>query len=112
MREALDVMASAADARGYLEGTMRLHRALVTAARIPVLDGVHEAIIALLQGALSRASFIEGHQPLLQHSLDVHSGIVEAIAGQDRIAFTKVMNLHNDDLIRADDPRRSPHVDH
>lgn len=112
MREALDGMASAQTARAYLEGTMRLHRALVAAARIPVLDGMHEAIIALLQGALSRADFIEGYRPLLEHSLTVHTGIVDAIAGQDRATFTKVMSLHDDDLIRADDPRRSPGGEH
>jgi hypothetical protein len=38
----------------------------------------------------------------------VHQGIVEAISSRNRAVFHKVMLLHNDDLVRADDPRRSP----
>jgi len=40
---------------------------------------------------------------MLQHSIVVHEGIVTAIGNHDRVAFDKVMRLHNDDLVRADD---------
>ncbi|WP_131770284.1 FadR/GntR family transcriptional regulator, partial [Candidatus Protofrankia californiensis] len=108
IQDAYDHMASARDARSYVEGTMLMHRTLVTAARIPVLDGMHQSVMALLKATLSRATFIDGHEPMLQHSLDVHSGIIEAIRTHNRVAFDKVMKLHNDNLIRTDDPRRSP----
>jgi hypothetical protein len=38
----------------------------------------------------------------------VHHGLVDAIASRNRPAFAKVMLLHQDDLVRADDPRRPP----
>lgn len=107
MRAALEEMNRARDARAFLEAVMTLHRALVSAARVPVLDAMHQTVIALLRSTLSRATFIDGHEPLLQHSLEVHRGLVDAIASQNRPAFAKVMVLHQDDLVRAEDPRRS-----
>jgi DNA-binding FadR family transcriptional regulator len=108
MRAAVRQMAGTGDARSFLDAVMSLHRALVAAARVPVLDGMHQTVIALLRGTLSRVIFIDGYEPLLRHSIDVHAGLVEAISDHDRTAFDKVMRLHNDDLVRADDPRRSP----
>jgi DNA-binding GntR family transcriptional regulator len=108
MRAALGQMNSARDARAFLDAVMTLHRALVTAAGVPVLDAMHQTVIAILRGALARATFIDGYEPLLRHSIGVHEGLVEAIASGDRAAFGKVMLLHNDDLIRTGDPRRSP----
>ena len=108
MRTALTQMDAARDARAYLEAVMTLHRALVTASRVPVLDAMHQTVIAVLRSTLTRATFIEGYEPLLRHSIGVHEGLVDAIAGHDRTAFGKVMLLHNDDLIRTGDPRRSP----
>jgi DNA-binding FadR family transcriptional regulator len=108
MRAALEEMNRARDARAFLEAVMTLHRALVSAARVPVLDAMHQTVIALLRSTLSRATFIDGHEPLLRHSLEVHRGLVDAIASRNRPAFAKVMVLHQDDLVRADDPRHSP----
>ncbi len=108
MRDALAQMDRARDARAFLEAVMTLHRALVSAARVPVLDAMHQTVITLLRSALSRATFVDGYEPMLQHSLDVHHGLVEAIASGNQAAFGKVMLLHHDDLVRADDPRRSP----
>lgn len=110
MRRGLDAMDRAVDARGYLSGVMQVHRAIVRAARVPVLDGVHEAIVALLSGSLSRAAYIPGHEEMLRHSLSVHTELVDAIARRDRTTFDKLAALHDDDLVRADDPARSPHV--
>jgi DNA-binding FadR family transcriptional regulator len=108
MRRELELMTHAADARAFLEAVMSLHRALVSAARVPMLDDMHQVVIALLRSSLSKAVYIDGYQEMLQHSLDVHTGIIDAISSRDRTAFEKVMRLHSDDLIRADDPRRSP----
>jgi DNA-binding FadR family transcriptional regulator len=108
MRDAVRQMTLATDARSFLDAVMSLHRMLVTAARIPVLDGMHQTVVTLLGATLSRAVFIEGYEPMLSHSIDVHTGMVDAISRRDRAAFDKVMQLHNDDLVRADDPRRSP----
>jgi DNA-binding FadR family transcriptional regulator len=108
MRDAVRQMTLAADARSYLDAVMSLHRTLVAAARIPVLDGMHQTVVTLLRATLSRATFIEGYEQMLRHSIDVHSELVDAISRGDRAAFDKVMQLHNDDLVRTDDPRRSP----
>jgi DNA-binding GntR family transcriptional regulator len=69
---------------------------------------MHQTVVALLRATLSRAVFVDGYEQMLQHSIVVHEGIVTAIGNHDRVAFDKVMRLHNDDLVRADDPRRSP----
>lgn len=108
MRDAVRQMTLATDARSFLDAVMSLHRALVAAARIPVLDGMHQTVVTLLRATLSRAIFIDGYEQMLSHSIDVHGGLVDAISRRDRAAFDKVMQLHNDDLVRADDPRRSP----
>ena len=108
MRAPLDRMNQARDARAYLEAVMTLHRALVAAAHVPVLDAMHQTVVAVLRSTLTKATFIDGYEPLLQHSIGVHHGIVEAISSRNRPAFHKVMLLHNDDLVRSDDPRRSP----
>lgn len=108
MRPPLDQMNQARDARAYLEAVMTLHRALVAAARVPVLDAMHQTVVAILRSTLTKATFIDGYEPLLRHSVGVHQGIVEAISSRNRAAFHKVMLLHNDDLSRGDDPRRSP----
>jgi len=56
MREIVKQMTDASDARSYLDAVMSLHRALVAAARIPVLDGMHQTVVALLRATLSRRS--------------------------------------------------------
>jgi DNA-binding FadR family transcriptional regulator len=108
MQAALDNMQQAHEARAYLEALLRLHRALVSAARVTVLDGMHQTIVGLLQAGLSKAVFIDGYEPMLQHSLNVHRDLVEAIRRQDSQLFEKTLALHHEDLIRTDDPRRSP----
>ncbi|MGD0061963.1 MAG: FCD domain-containing protein [Streptosporangiaceae bacterium] len=108
MQDIVTQMTDASDARSYLDAVMSLHRALVVAARIPVLDGMHQTVVALLRATLSRATFVDGHEQMLRHSIVVHEGIVDAIGRHDRTSFEKVMRLHHDDLVRADDPRRSP----
>lgn len=110
MREAVEAMSTAADARDYLDGMLALHRALVTASKVAVLDDMHQAIVALLRGSLARASFVEGSEHMQQHSLAVHTALVEAIADRDRVVFNDTMAEHNEDLVRADDPHRSPTV--
>jgi DNA-binding FadR family transcriptional regulator len=108
MRAALRAMRRAEDANAYLDGVLTLHRALVRAARVPVLDGMHQAVLAILRGTLTRAVFTDGHERMLRHSIDVHDGLVDAIENRDRVVFNKIMRLHEDDLIRVGDPRRSP----
>jgi len=112
MRAGVAELQAATDARSYLNAVMLLHRAIVVAARVPVLDGMHQSVVALLQATLSRASFVDGYEQMLQHSRDVHAGLVEAIAARNRTAFNKIVRLHEEDLVRVDDPRRSPDVGH
>lgn len=107
MRDGLTHMAGVSEARGYLTGIIRVRRALVAASRVAVLDDMQQAVVALLGGGLSRAVFVDGHEEMLRHSFAVHTGIVD----HDRTRFDKVMNLHNEDLVRADDPGRSPEVE-
>jgi DNA-binding FadR family transcriptional regulator len=108
MEWAVEEMRAAAGARAFLEANMRLHLAIARAARIPVLAGMYEAIAAIITGTLTRAELIPGHEEMYAHSIAVHGEIVAAIRDRDREALTKVMSLHRHDLVRAQDPSRSP----
>ncbi len=108
MREALADMTAGEDARRYLSGVIALHRALVAAARLTVLDEMHQSIVAVLQANLSRAVFVAGHAKTLRHSVAVHTAIVDSLAAHDRAAFEQAMSQHSDDLVSTIDPRRSP----
>ncbi|MDT7703452.1 MAG: hypothetical protein QOJ30_5777 [Pseudonocardiales bacterium] len=108
MEWAVEEMRAAAGARAFLEANMRLHLAIARAARIPVLAGMYEAIAAIITGTLTRVELIPGHEEMYAHSIAVHGEIVAAIRDGDREALTKLMSLHRHDLVRAEDPSRSP----
>lgn len=108
MRSAVSRMSQAAQAREYLDAVLHLHRDMVAAARVPVLDEMHQVICALLSSNLSRATFIKGHRTLLAKSIKNHADLVEAIATRDRQAFVAANELHDENLTRATDPHRSP----
>jgi DNA-binding FadR family transcriptional regulator len=108
MEWAVEEMRAATEARAFLEANLRLHLAIARAARIPVLAGMYEAIAAIITGTLTRAELIPGHEEMYAHSIAVHGEIVAAIRDRDREALTKVMSLHRHDLVRAEDPSRSP----
>jgi DNA-binding FadR family transcriptional regulator len=108
MEWALESMRSADDPRAYLEANMRLHLAVARAARIPILTGMYEAIIAIISGTLTRAAVIADHEEMYAHNLAVHTEIVAAIRDGNREALEKLMGLHGQDLVRAVDPSRSP----
>ncbi|NMH99509.1 FadR/GntR family transcriptional regulator [Pseudonocardia acidicola] len=108
MEWALEEMRGAADARAYLDANLRLHLAIARAARIPVLTGMYEAIAAIIQGTLTRAELLPGHEEIYSGNVDVHAEIVAAIRDRNREALTKLMTLHRQDLVRAVDASRSP----
>jgi DNA-binding FadR family transcriptional regulator len=111
MRSCLLDVGYAGDAGTYLEAVMELHRVIARAAQIPVLDGMHETVIAAIRATLRGANFIDGHEEMLRHSVQVHEGIVDSIATRERAAFAKFVGLHDQDLVRAEDPSRSPHIE-
>ncbi|MGK2882685.1 MAG: FadR/GntR family transcriptional regulator [Mycobacterium sp.] len=104
MREALDQMESARDPVHFFVAVMQVHRTLVAAARIRVLDGMHQAIVASLSSRLTRADFVPGYEDVLQHSLWVHVAMVDAIERRDQEAFDKLSVLHSKDLERGSCP--------
>ena len=105
---ALDEMERAPDAAGYLAANLRLHRVLARASRLAVLADVHEAIVTLIDAGLVRAVLVEGTDDLLRHNIDVHREIVSAVRHRDGEALDKALRLHHRDLVREDDPARSP----
>lgn len=108
MQAAAQRMSAAVEAREFLICVMELHRAMVGAAHIAVLDGMHQSIVATLQATLSRAEFIDGSVEMIAHSRAVHAEMVEAIVDRNRDAFDKASTLHDADMVRAGDSRRSP----
>lgn len=108
MEWAVDEIQRATDPRAFFEANMRLHLAIARAARIPVLSGVYEAIVAILLGSLTRVKLLEGHDEMYRHSIEVHQQIVAAIRERDAHACEKLLGLHRMDLLRATAPARYP----
>ena len=108
MEWAVEELRNASDARGFLEATLRLHMAIARASRITVLAGMYEAIATLISGSLTRAELLPGHEDQLQHNIEVHSDIVSALRDRDRAHLDKLLLLHQEDLVRVEDPSRSP----
>ncbi|WP_028652665.1 FadR/GntR family transcriptional regulator [Nocardioides halotolerans] len=108
MHEAVDHMRDAPTAHAFLESVIAFHRALVVAARLPVLDDMHQAVTTLLLASLSRAEFIADHEEKVGASIIVHHEIADAVETRDAAAFAEVMGRHHESLVRADDPHRSP----
>jgi DNA-binding FadR family transcriptional regulator len=108
LHAAVERMEGAGSAREFLEAVIAFHRSLVVAARLPVLDDMHQAVTTLLLASLSRAEFIPDHRLKVARSTAVHREIAEAIEVGDPAVFAEVMSRHHESLVRADDPHRSP----
>lgn len=102
MRAALPAFGEIAeDPRRFFLGLCEFHRAVVSAARIDLLDAMHQSVVALLTARVTRAVFVPGHEDVLSHSIDVHSAIVDAIEDKNRAVFNKLLILHRDDLVAS-----------
>jgi len=101
-------MRASTDAAEYFDAMLAFHGVVAAAAHIPVLDGMHQLVVTSIKSVLTRVVFVGDHEPLLKISLDVHDDIVAAIALHDQASFVDAINRHDQDLIRADDPDRTP----
>jgi DNA-binding FadR family transcriptional regulator len=110
MRAAMMTMRSSDQAPDFFDAVLAFHSVVAAAAHIPVLEGMHELIVTSIKAVLSRVTFVEDHRPLVAASLEVHDDIVAAIAVHDQASFVEAINRHDRDLIRADDPDRTPHT--
>ncbi|HYR12759.1 MAG TPA: FCD domain-containing protein [Mycobacterium sp.] len=108
MRSAMVTMRASTDAAEYFDAMLAFHGVVAAAAHIPVLDGMHQLVVTSIKSVLTRVVFVGDHEPLLKISLDVHDDIVAAIALHDQASFVDAINRHDQDLIRADDPDRTP----
>jgi DNA-binding GntR family transcriptional regulator len=86
------------------------HGVVAAAAHIPVLEGMHQLIVTSIKAVVTRVVFVRHHKRLLARSLDVHDDIVAAIALHDQRSFVDAINRHDQDLIRAEDPDRTPNT--
>jgi len=110
MRSAMVAMRARTDATQYFDSVLAFHGIVAAAAHIPVLEGMHQLIVTSIKAVLTRVVFVQNHEPLLTSSLDVHDDIVAAIALHDQSSFVDAINRHDQDLIRADDPDRTPNT--
>ncbi len=110
MRDAMVQIRASREARGFFDALLNFHAVVAAAAHIPVLEGMHQLVITSIKAVLSRVTFVKDHEPLVASSLVVHDDIVAAIAVHDQAAFVEAINRHDRDLIRADDPERTPHT--
>lgn len=110
MREAMMHMRASREAREFFDAVLNFHAVVAAAAHIPVLEGMHQLIITSIRAVLSRVTFVSDHEPIVAASIAVHDDIVAAIAVHDHVSFVDAINRHDRDLIRADDPGRTPHT--
>ena len=96
------------DAAEYFDAVLAFHGVVAAAAHIPVLEGMHQLVVTSIKAVLTRVVFVSDHEPLLKSSLDVHDDVVAAIALHDQASFVDAINRHDQDLIRTDDPDRTP----
>lgn len=110
MRTAMAAMRATTDAVGFFDAVLVFHRVVAAAAHIPVLEGMHQVMVTSIKAVLTRVVFVHDHEPLLKSSLDVHDDIVAAIALHDQASFVNAINRHDRDLIRTEDPDRTPNT--
>jgi DNA-binding FadR family transcriptional regulator len=110
MRSAMIAMRATTDAAQFFDAVLAFHGVVAAAAHIPVLEGMHRLIVTSIKAVLSRVVFVHDHEPLLASSLDVHDDVVAAIALHDQRSFVDAINRHDQDLIRIDDPDRTPNT--
>jgi DNA-binding FadR family transcriptional regulator len=110
MRSAMVAMRGCTDAPQYFDSVLAFHGIVAAAAHIPVLEGMHQLIVTSIKAVLTRVVFVQNHEALLTSSLDVHDDIVAAIALHDQSSFVDAINRHDQDLIRAEDPDRTPNT--
>jgi DNA-binding FadR family transcriptional regulator len=110
MRSAMITLRASTDAQKFFEAVLAFHGVVAAAAHIPVLEGMHQLVVTSIKAVLTRVVFVGDHEELLSRSLDVHDDIVAAIALHDQPSFIDAINRHDQDLIRADDPGRTPNT--
>jgi DNA-binding FadR family transcriptional regulator len=110
MRSAIVAMRASTTAAQFFDAVLTFHRVVAAAAHIPVLEGMHQLIVTSITSVLTRVVFVRDHEAVLASSLDVHDDIVAAIALHDHASFVDAINRHDQDLIRADDPDRTPNT--
>ena len=103
-------MRACTDAAQFFDAVLAFHAVVAAAAHIPVLEGMHQLIVTSIKAVLARVAFVRDHETLLARSLDVHDDIVAAIALHDQASFVDAITRHDQDLIRADDPDRTPNT--
>lgn len=108
MREAMVRMRARKDAPQFFDAVLAFHSVVAAAAHIPVLEGMHQLVVTSIKAVLSRVVFVPDHEALVAASLGVHDDIVAAIAVHDQRSFVDAINRHDQDLIRVDDPDRTP----
>jgi DNA-binding FadR family transcriptional regulator len=110
MRSAMVAMRATTHAAQFFDAVLAFHGVVAAASHIPVLEGMHQLVVTSIKAVLTRVVFVSDHETLLATSLDVHDDIVAAIALHDQASFVDAINRHDQDLIRADDPDRTPHT--
>jgi DNA-binding FadR family transcriptional regulator len=110
MRVAMVTLRASTDPAQFFDAVLAFHGVIAAAAHIPVLEGMHQLVVTSIKAVLTRVVFVRDHEPLLAKSLDVHDDIVAAIALHDQASFTSALNRHDQDLIRAEDPDRTPNT--
>jgi DNA-binding FadR family transcriptional regulator len=110
MRSAMVAMRATTEAPQFFDAVLAFHGIVAAAGHIPVLEGMHQLIVTSIKAVLTRVVFVHEQESMLARSLVVHDDIVAAIALHDQPSFVDAINRHDKDLIRADDPDRTPHT--
>lgn len=87
------------DPSGLLGAKLRFHLTLARASRLGMLASFYDAIIAVFNGGVLHASFVPEHEPLVDHTLEVHSEMLAAIRAHDSERLYQAMKLGRAEMI-------------
>lgn len=109
MERALQSMRDRAEEpRGFFEANVEFHRAIARSTGVEVLVGLYDAMVTVLTGCLVRAAWTDGHEATVEHNLDVHAQILDAIKARDRKRLETATHLHHVDMVSISEPEKSP----
>lgn len=94
------------DPRAFFQANVAFHLAIARASRVSVLVGLYSSLVALLTGALVRASYRPGWERGLEHNLRVHGELLDAIRSGDARRVAIAAEHHRSDMVRPIEPER------
>ncbi|XPP27004.1 MAG: FadR/GntR family transcriptional regulator [Leucobacter sp.] len=87
------------DPAGLLGAKLRFHLTLARGSRLGMLGSFYDAILGVFNGGILHVSFVPDHEPLVDHTLQVHTETLDAIRAHDSARLYAAMKLNREEMI-------------